>query len=61
MAEIKLAKENPEDECESVADSVNILLNTHIPDCQKALRESTGNLEKIADYCHDNFFRVSVI
>ena len=56
--------EPTDDDCNTAIssdDTINILMKTHIPDCQNALHESNINLEKIADYCFQNYIQVILL
>lgn len=42
---------------ENIMDELATLIRTEIPDGRQSLRDSYTNLERVADYCVDTYYR----
>lgn len=42
---------------ENIMDELASLIRTEIPDGRQSLRDSYTNLERVADYCEDTYYR----
>lgn len=42
---------------ENIMDELASLIRTEIPEGRQSLRDSFTNLERVADYCEDTYYR----